>query len=365
MPRVLFVSTSTTVGGAEKTVFSLATLLDPRRFDVAGVVSLKPAGAYARRLKEMGVRTHSLDMRRPGLSTLNALCRLIAHERPDVVHAQMYQAIQLCRLAKARVGGFRLVSSPRVNYRTRSGFTLLVDSVLKGQDDLLIAESNATRDYLLNRLGYRGGKVRVIYNGVDLAGWPASRLERQRKRLELRLEAGDVLLGAVGRLDEQKGHSVLIDAAARLRRSFKFKLVILGEGPLRSALEAQIRRHNLEGTVLLLGERDDVTAWLSALEVFVLPSLWEGLPNSLLEAMALGLPCAASAVDGVPEALEGCGLLVPPRSASALAEALAKLVADPQLRAKLGAAAKERIAAKFSLIRMMAAYESAYADVLK
>lgn len=367
MPRILFVSTSTTVGGAEKTLFSLATLLDPRRFDVAGVVSLKPFGPYAERLKAMGVKTHTLGLRgRPGLATLGALCKLIEHERPDVVHAQMYQAIQLCRLAKRRLGGFRLVSSPRVNYRTRSAFTLLLDSVLKGQDDLLIAESKATRDHLVKRLGYRPAKVRVVYNGVDLAGWPASRLERQKKRLELRLGADEVLLGSVGRLDAQKGHSILIEAMARLRKGFKCRLVILGEGPLRPQLEAQIRRHKLEGAVMLLGERDDVTAWLSALEIFVLPSLWEGLPNSLLEAMALGLPCVASAVDGVPEVLAGdCGVLVPPSNPAALYERLAKLIAEPELRAKYGAAAKERIGKDFSLIGMMSAYEQAYTDVLR
>jgi glycosyltransferase involved in cell wall biosynthesis len=367
MPRVLFVSTSTTVGGAEKTLFSLATLLNPQRFDVAGVVSLKPAGAYAERMKAGGIKTQTLNLSgRPGFRALDELCKVIKHERPDIVHAVMYQAIQLCRLAKSRVGGFRLITSPRVNYRTRSAFTLLVDSVLKGQDDLLIAESRASRDYLIKRLGYKSDKVSVIYNGVDLAGWPASRLERQKKRLELRLGAEDVLLGAVGRLDAQKGFSFLIDAMARLKKNFKCRLVILGEGPLRPALEKQIRRHHLEGRVMLLGERSDVTSWLSALEIFVLPSLWEGLPNSLLEAMALGLPCVASNVDGVPEVIkhQESGLLTPPASSAALAECLARLIADAELRALYGAAAKERIGRDFSLIGMMAAYEAAYSDVL-
>lgn len=367
MPRVLFVSTSTTVGGAEKTLYSLATLLDPHRFDVAGVVSLKPLGAYAEKLKAGGIKTSTLGLRgRPGFGSLDALCKVIKHERPDIVHAVMYQAIQLCRLAKRRVGGFKLIASPRVNYRTRSAFTLLVDSVLKGQDDLLIAESKASRGYLIKRLGYKPAKVSVIYNGVDLAGWPASRLERQKKRLELRLGGDDVLIGAVGRLDGQKGFSFLIDAMARLKKGFKCRLVIIGEGPLRPQLEAQLRKHRLEGHVMLLGERSDVTSWLSAMEIFVLPSLWEGLPNSLLEAMALGLPCVASDVDGVPEVVkhDESGLLVPPSNASALSESLARLVVDPELRAKFGAAAKERIGRDFSLIGMMAAYENAYSQVL-
>lgn len=371
MTRILFVSTSTTVGGAEKTLFSLATLLDPKRFVTAGVVSLKPFGPYAERLSQLGVKTTTLELKgRPGLKQLKALCDVIKHERPDVVHALMYQAIQFCRLAKRRLGAeapFKLISSPRVSYRTRSAFTLLVDNVLKGQDDMLIAESEATRDHLVKRLGYDQRKVRVIYNGVDLANCPPSKLERQKKRLELRLGGDEALIGCVGRLDAQKGQSVLLDAMAKIRRRTRARLVVLGEGPARAKLEAQIRRLELEGAVIMLGERKDISSWLSALEVFALPSMWEGLPNALLEAMALGVPCVASAVDGVPEVVKDgvSGLLVPPGKVEPLAHALTKLLEDAPLRAKLGAAAKETISSKFSVIGMMAAYEAAYQDVLR
>ncbi len=370
MARVLFVSTSTTVGGAEKTLFSLATLLDPKRFPVAGVVSLKPFGEYAERLAAAGIRTHTLGLAsRPGLKDARALAELIRRERPDIVHALMYQAIQLCRLAKKSLAGevpFRLISSPRVSYRTRGLFTLALDRWLKRHDDLLIAESEASRERLVRRLGYAPGKVKVIRNGVDLAHWTVSKLERQKKRLELRLGADDVLIGTAGRLDRQKGHDVLIRAMARLTGSHPVRCVILGEGPQRPGLERLIRELSLEKSVWLLGERGDVTSWLSALEVFVLPSRWEGLPNSLLEAMALGLPSVASAVDGVPEALTDGrdGLLVPPDDPAALAGALDRLLGDAALRARLGAAAHAAIAERFTLIRMMESYQAAYEQVL-
>lgn len=364
MSRVLFVSTSTTVGGAEKTVYSLATLLDPSRFQVCGVVSVKPLGAYGTRLRAQGVEARSLDLKgRPGPGTVKALRKVIAQHRPDLVHAVMYQAIQLCRLARRNSPvPFLLVSSPRVNYRSRSFATQLLDRALKGQDDLLIAECEASRRYLTGRLGYDPRKVKVIYNGVDLAQWPVSKLDRQQKRLELRVPAGDLLVGAVGRLDEQKGHEVLIAAMALLRGRVPVRCAILGGGPRREALKALIRRHELEDRVWLLGEREDVTSWLSAFDAFALPSHWEGLPNALLEAMALGLPCAASAVDGVPEALEDkkSGLLVPPKNPKALAEALATLASSAELRARLGAAAKKTIAERFTLIDMIAGYQNAY-----
>ncbi len=366
MARILFVSTSTTVGGAEKTLYTLATLLDPKQHQVCGVVSLKPEGGYARKLKLQGVRTESLELTgTPGRADAARLAEIITRERPDVVHAVMYQAIQLCRLAKPKVPfPFKLVSSPRVHYRTRSLLTLLVDGVLKRRDDLLIAESEASRRYLVSRLGYSAEKVRVIRNGVDLAGWPVSKVDRQKGRMELRLASSDILIGAVGRLDKQKGFADLIEAMASLKKT-DLRCVILGEGPERPRLEALIRKHHLEKSVWLPGERSDIVVWLSAFDIACLPSLWEGLPNSLLEAMALGLPVAASAVDGIPEAIENekTGLLVPPSDPTSLAKALGRLGREPALRASLGTAAAAAIAEKFTVSRMMAEYQDAYAAV--
>lgn len=368
MPRILFVSTSTTMGGAEKTLFSLATLLDPKEFETAAVISLKPLGFYARRLAATGLKTETLDVRRwPSPRSARALAAIIRRERPDIVHAFMYQAIELCRFVKRRAGvPFKLVSSPRVSYRTRPAWTLLVDRLLKSADDLLITESAASRDFLVRRLGYAQDRVKTVYNGVDIARWPASNLERQQKRLELRLGLDEVLLGTVGRLDAQKGHCVLIDAVAKLRSFHQARCAVIGEGPWRGRLEAQIRRLGLERCFWLLGERDDVPSWLSTFEVFVLPSLWEGLPNALLEAMAMGLPVAACAVDGVCEVVtpEVNGLLVPPRDPEALARAIARLITEPELRRRLGQAARELIAERFSLVDMIAGYEAAYREVL-
>lgn len=365
MIRVLFVSTSTTLGGAEKTLYTLATLLDPQKFKVVGVVSLKPLGGYARRLEAAGIPVFSLDAdRRASFQDVGRLARIIHETGPDLVHAVMYQAIQLTRLVKRlkkTSHGFKLVSSPRVNYRTRSFLSLAVDRLLKSGDDLLVAESKASRDFLVNRMGYSPDKTRTIYNGVDIAGWPISKLDRQQKRLELRLGAGELLIGTTGRLDEQKGHKFLIDAMARIKDT-PARCVILGEGPARKLLEERIRKLRLEKQVLLLGECSDITSWLSAFDVFVLPSLWEGLPNSLLEAMAVGLPVVASSVDGVCEVIRDGqnGFLAAPKSSKALAQRLVELLRDPALRSRLGASAKETVVDKFNLAGMIAAYEDAY-----
>ena len=366
MSRVLFVSTSTTVGGAEKTLFNLATLLDHKAFEVAGVVSLKPEGEYAKRLRAAGIKVETLGAASARPRDAKALAAIISRERPDIVHALMFSAIQVARMAKPQVGtAFKLVTSPRVNYRTRSTLTLAFDRWQKDRDDLLIAECQASADFLIKRQGYAPAKVKVIRNGIETAGWPMSKVDRAKHRLELRLGATDLLVGAVGRLDDQKGFDVLVEAMAALK-SFPIKCAVLGEGPARAKLEALVRKHQLEKTVWLLGERADVPSWLSAFDVYALPSRWEGLPNALLEAMALSLPVVASSVDGVPEVIEHekTGLLVPPERPKALSDSFRRLVTDPALRARLGPAASAVIAEKFTLRRMIGEYEETYRKIL-
>ena len=366
MPKILYVSTSTTLGGAEKTLYTLATLLDPKKHQVVGVVSLKPEGIYAERLSRKGVKVETLGLTSaPRPSDAKRLAALIRREKPDLVHAILYQAIQLCRMAKPLAGlPFKLVSSPRVNYRSRSWWTLLVDRWLKERDDLLIAECEASRRFLLKKLGYAPAKVVTIRNGIDLESLHASEENRRKKRLELGLDDSHILVGATGRLDKQKGFSTLVEAMAKLRGS-PVRCVILGEGPERKSLEALIKKRRLEGDVRLLGEQKDASAWLSAFDLYCLPSLWEGLPNSLLEAMGLGLPVVASAVDGVPEAvLDGSdGMLVPPEKPLALAAVLRKLLDDPARRAALGKAARETVEKRFGLRRMIDEYQTAYASL--
>jgi glycosyltransferase involved in cell wall biosynthesis len=367
MRKVLYVSTSTTQGGAEKTLYTLATLLDPKQFQVAGVVSLKPKGVFAEKLEAMGHKVHTLHLKeRPEFHHLKELAEIIRSAKPDVVHAVMYQAIQLCRALKM-LGyvQFPLISAPRVHYRSRGGFSLWIDRLLKPHDNILVTESEASRRYMLEELGYEEPKVTTIYNGVDIASWPISRTDRARIRAKLKLEPQDVLLGAVGRLDYQKGHSFLIEAVAKLRATQPVKLVLVGDGPLRRELENLARTLRIEEACLFAGEVQDIPAWLSAFDVFALPSLWEGLPNALLEAMAMGLAVVATKVDGVPELVrhDANGLLCEPKDTQTLFVALQDLVLDPELRQRLGAEAKRAIKEKFRLMDMIANYEKLYSRV--
>lgn len=368
MKKILFISTSTTTGGAEKTLFTLATLVDPKVCRVAGVVSLKTLGRFGEKLRATGLPVYTLGVQtHAGLGDLQRLAVVIHETKPDLVHAIMYQAIQLCRGVK-RLGyaDFKLISSPRVNYRTRSGLSLLIDRWLRSADDLVITECNASKSYMVDGLGYPEKKLRTIRNGVDIAGWPISKAARARLRKELRVGDKELLLGTIGRLDYQKGYPYLLEAMAKLRASHPVKLLVLGEGPLRAELEQLALKLHLGDHVLFAGEVEDIPSWLSALDIFVLASLWEGLPNALLEAMAMGLPVVATSVDGVPEAVSKdiSGLLCAPKDSQALFMQLQDLVVDAELRKTLGNGAKMVIQEHFQLSRMLSEYEAAYREVL-
>jgi len=366
--KILYVSTSTTLGGAEKTLFTLATLIDPKLCQVAGVVSLKPKGAYADKLERAGTPVYSLNVKsRAGLQDIQKLALVVHETRPDLVHAIMYQGIQLCRAVR-RLGyaEFKLISSPRVNYRSRGGVSLMIDRFLKSADDLLITECAASRRYLTESLGYPENGVLTIYNGVDIAGWPISKPDRTKLRKELGVADNEILLGSVGRLDEQKGHLTLLETLSRLRTVHPVKCAVIGEGPLRKFLEEKIAMLRLQDCVRLLGEQKDIPGWLAAMDIFVLPSLWEGLPNALLEAMALGLPVVATRVDGVPEAIahDISGLLCEPNDPQSLYVPVSDMIIDENLRKRLGEGAKKVITENFRLSDMIQNYQNAYQKVM-
>ncbi|MBI4051193.1 MAG: glycosyltransferase [Elusimicrobia bacterium] len=367
--KIVFVITSTTIGGAEKTLYILATHLKSSEFEVATVISLKPLGPYAAKLQESGIAVETLNMSRiPSPKDLLKLAQLrkkISRLQPNIVHAFMYRAIQFCRTAK--IGNkFKLLSSPRINYRTRSLPLLWLDRCLKEQDDLTITESNSSRDFFVKNLGYDPRKVSVIYNGLAVSHWNFSPSERTEYRKRLGLESNQILIGCVGRLDAQKGQETLLKALIPLKDRYPLKAILMGDGPMKEGLRLKVKGLNLENVVYFTGEQQNIQPWLSGMDIFVLPSLWEGTPNALLEAMALGLPCVASSVDGVTEVLEDgkSGLLVPPGDSAKLSEALERLIQDSALRQRLGAAAKQRISEKFTLQTMLDAYLHAYRSLI-
>jgi len=180
----------------------------------------------------------------------------------------------------------------------------------------------------------------LVLNAIDTAAFAARPVP---------VAADRIMLASVARLSQEKAHALLIDAMASLPE--QVHLTIIGDGPLRESLQVQTRRLNLQSRITFLGLRDDIPALLAQMDIFVMPSLREGMPMALLEAMAAGCAPVASAVGAIPEVLDGghAGVLVPPGDRPALANALAELVGDHLRITRLGAAASERVRCHYDL----------------
>jgi len=226
----------------------------------------------------------------------------------------------------------------------------------------VVAVSQQVVDYAVERERMRPECITVIENGIEpLAIGVLGVAHRAQLRAEIGVPEGGLLLLTTGRLTIQKGHTVLLDAIAQLKLDRQDLLfAFAGEGVQRPALEAKAVHLGIENRVRFLGLRHDVDELLLAADIFVQPSLWEGLSLAMLEALLSGSPVLATRVEGVVDVIQDgkTGLLVPPNDAPALAAAIRALIADPDLRARLGRAGKTHVQRHYSVKRMADDYEA-------
>jgi len=365
--RVLLLVTELLPAGAERVVFELATRLPRARWEVR-VCSLRSPGgedgAVARELLAAGVPVQPLRFQgKLDVRSALRLARELASFRPDVLHAHLFHANLAARLLGRAAGARRVLSTVHVVERRPLRARRLLERLTARRDDLTVCVSNTVADHARADLGVRRERLRVVENGVDLARF-ASPEPAAAARAALGLPPTGLVVGAVGRLSRQKGFDVLLEAFARLLRARSdVHLVIAGAGEEEAALRARARTLGLGDRARLLGFRPDTPRVLAALDVFCMPSRWEGFGLALVEALAAGRPAVVSAVDSLPEVLGGAGLLVAPDDPSGLAAGLEQLLSDPSARAALAGRARAR-AARYGVERMVAGYEALYLELL-
>ena len=362
------------VGGLENGMVNLLNRIPPDRYRHA-VICLDAFTDYRHRISRSDVSFHALH-KRPGKdpALYLRLWRLLRQLRPDLVHTRNLSALEgqlVAALAgvRARVHGehgrdvFDLHGANRKYNVLRRALRPLVGRYIAVSKDLA--------DWLVDRVGVEQGRVEQIYNGVDA--------ERFRPRVEgFRavgpagfFTGGEVIIGTVGRMAAVKDHLLLVRAFIELvatgpemRRCAR--LIIVGDGPQRAECLALLAQAGAESLAWLPGERDDVPELMRTFDVFALPSLGEGISNTVLEAMATGLPVVATRVGGNPELVEEgvTGMLVPAGAHRPLAMALRTYVDDVALARRHGANGRKLAEERFSIDAMVAGYLSVYDSVL-
>ncbi len=316
---------------------------DPARFDVS-LVSLRKKDLSEETLDALGIDITYLHKSKFDPSTLTALLTIIDRKRIDVLHLHGYGATTFGRVAGA-MRGIPAILHEHANLTDTPWFQKVADRLLERYTDIAIAVSKSTADFVINARLVPADKVKIVYLGAphDEFSRVRSAEEVTEARRLLGIAPGDFAIGTVTRLHESKGNAYLVEAARLvLDRKPSAKFVVVGEGPLREPLEAQARQLGLGDRFVFVGFVRDVAGVLSAFDLSVFPSLWEGTPLTVFEALASGKPIVATDADGLLDVLTDRhdARIVPRRDAAALADAILDLMNDPVERARLAAAAR-------------------------
>jgi L-malate glycosyltransferase len=361
--KVMHVMFALQPGGMELGVVKVVNGLNPQRV-TSSICSTRPAVPGVKALVSPAVPVFELQ-RRDGNDPrlVRDLYRLFRREQPDIVHTHAWgtlvEGIVAARLARVPVvvhgehGTLQLRWYQRTLQRWVWGMATQVLSVSRKLTDRMTATT-----------GFAAERILTIQNGVDLARFSPSLRDAGREALGISPDT--LVIGTAGRLVPVKDHANLIDALGRLRtRGVRFTALIAGDGPLRRALEEQIASLAMSGCVHLLGPRPDIDRVMASLDIFVLPSRSEGMSNTILEAMASGVPVVATNVGGAEELVDDgrTGRLVPREDPAALSVALTELANDPDRRRGMGLAALQKAGIEFSLARMLRDYETLYVDL--
>lgn len=370
--RIMHVVDGLGLGGLENGLVNLISRLNPSEFEHV-VFAIRRLGPNASRLPADRTRVVCLGKKNThSRFQVAALASAIREFQPNIVHSRNWPAIEAV-LAARWVGSCAIVHSEHgleSNASTTEPWRRRCYRRLAFQlADRVLTVSCQLRDFHAQRTGFSARKIAVIHNGVDSDQFFSDSATRDRVRKELGLSADDLCIGCVGNLFPIKDHRTLLKAVAEMaHRSTKWRLLMIGEGPELARLQQFVDAHPIwREQVSFLGASQRVPELLNAMDVYVLPSLSEGISNSLLEAMATGVPVIATATGGNPEVIvDGeSGLLFPCQDHAKLAHHLLQLQAEQHLRIQLGRQAVRRVRQEFSIESMINSYTDLYKSVTR
>ncbi|MBU6415150.1 glycosyltransferase family 4 protein [Patescibacteria group bacterium] len=364
--KILYVITKSVWGGAQKYVFDLTTHLSKEQFDVAVVCGGN--GALVQKLIEKNIRVISIPYLERDINVGKELCsffsllKIFMREKPDVIHLNSSKAGALGAIAALK---YKLLT---LNFKSKTIFTahgwgfnedrpewqkliIIVASWLGAlfQNKIICVSQYDYESALRYHIAPKR-KLVMIHNGIEID--EKYFLPRNEARQTLHIPKHAFVVGTVAELTNNKGLAYLLEAAIKIQETVLF--YIIGEGENRKQLEEYITKHNANKKIILAGFVSDASRYLKAFDAFILPSTKEGLPYTLLEAAAAGLPLIGTRVGGIPEIIDDGknGFLVPPKNSDALTDAIKKLVTNPELQNRFSAANLQLVKDKFSFETM-------------
>lgn len=378
MIKVMVLINQLGYGGAPKLIYDFANNIDKNNFKII-VGMLGGRNCLLKDFQEIGIEV--VDFSAKGKFDLGALFNLfqyLKHKKPDILHTHLPYSHIVGRLTGRIAGVKNIVSTLQNVYKSQHIATRLIDRWTTPLSDIVTAVSLGVEEsYFSNSdlftadLLLKGKRHYTIYNAIDIkkidaAITPITSLGKEFKLAELNLNREPFRLVCAARLHPNKGHRYLIEAIKILESDKRYagniKLLLLGDGKLEENLRKQVEDLELEHCIELLGYREDVYEIFSVADAFILPSINEGLPVVLIEAMAAKLPIISTQIPGIQEIVkhERNGLLVPPADPEMLANAIEKLLVDPERFKAYGANGRFEVETKFSIESITKQYEEIY-----
>ena len=363
--RVAYLIHRLRLGGLETVAVELANGLDPERF-ASSVVSFATPDPQQHNLhtRVRLVALHKPEGNNPTL--IYRLYRVLRDLRPHIVQTHNWGTL-LEGVVAAKLAGVPIVVHAEHGTIQGGWGRLVTQRFLWHAVHKVLCVSQAHRQRLVEAVKFPYDRLTLILNGVDVEAFTPRPADKGTIRAEMGLELDPIYIGTVGNLRPVKNQALLLQAAQQVcARYHNVRVVIIGEGPLRGQLVRTVEALGIQKQVRLLGARAEIPELLNALDVFVLPSLSEGLPMSVLEAMACGLPVVATDVGGIPEVVVHgqTGLLVSSQDVQQLTVALETLIQQPCMRLTLGHQGRERVVKHFSLQRMVYDYQLLYESLM-
>jgi len=373
--KVMHVISDLEIGGAQEVVRTLVKFLKTK--DCIPFVCTLKDGPLRLEIERLGIQVDILVPRRHSIVFLpgfvadmiriwRSLAQLVSKNEIDIIQTHLLRSLDFLVLLLKYTTSLRAVffTFHNVKFELSTTHVSTLKWLVKPKRLFhrllyrltfrfvsgIIAVSDEVKTALLHTIRPSQRKITVIYNGVDSDKYRKP-VDKMRVRRHLGFESSVYLITVVAALIKQKGHTYLIEAVSRILPKYPHvHTLLIGEGDLKHELQNQAKQQELEKHIHFLGNRHDVSDLLASSDLFVLPSLWEGLPMALLEAMASGLPIVATTVSGTVKAMisDKTGLLVPPGNTDRLVEAIEKLLSDISLAKTMGEAAKQRVKKELS-----------------
>jgi len=367
--NLLHVIYSLEIGGAEMDLAAKAKVLVEKYGYHIAIACLLRRGGLAEEAERNGIRVIGPVMGgKSDIRVIPRLARIMRSGKFNIVHTHMFASNFLGRVAAILAGAPVIISTVQLIAEREKWWEILLDRALQFKTDMMIASSEAVRRSFIKR-GVREDKIVTIYNGIDFSKFDSiDRVEaRGKTRLEFGLDDSTFLVGTVARLQRVKGVECLIKAANHVVESIPdVRFLIVGDGPQKAELEYKVEQLDLSSRFIFAGTRGDVPAILSALDLFVLPSLSEALGIAVIEALLMRVPVVATNVGGVPEIVKSgeTGVLVPPKDPIRLGEAIAYMHSNRDRAIALARAGERRVREMSEINRLAQKQAELYEELL-